>query len=107
MAGLNRKIDLQLLLSHEGEADEGQKLLNFIKALVRLLRPAHASCEKAALRACLHHQASEKQTVTPITHPEDKSLHRQACCCSRNLDKQHAVPARLIHMLIAASHAIQ
>lgn len=45
--------DLELLLSHEGEADEGQQLLYLIKVSVRLLRPSHACCEEAALRACL------------------------------------------------------
>ena len=48
-----RRADLQLLLSHEGEPDEGQQLFHLIKVPVRLLRPSHARRKKAALGACL------------------------------------------------------
>lgn len=47
------RADLQLLLSHEGEADEGQQLLHLIKVPVRLLSPSHARGKETALRACL------------------------------------------------------
>ena len=47
------RADLQLLLSHKGETDEGQQLLHLIKVSVKLLRPSHARCEETALRARL------------------------------------------------------
>ena len=39
---------LELLLSHEWKAYEGQQLLNLINLAVRLLNPGHTSTKQAA-----------------------------------------------------------
>lgn len=59
--------DLELLLSHEGKADEWQQLLHLIKVPAGLLCPGHAGCEEAALRTRLQSRALlHSQVVTDV-----------------------------------------